>query len=81
MGKLSTALQTIPGVTYNFSQPMEMRLDETVTGIRGDVAIKIFGDDVRTLEMLGKRMLALVSSIPGADDPQMRFAGRPRRSR
>ena len=69
--KLSAALLTIPGVTYNFSQPMEMRLDETVTGIRGDVAIKIFGDDVRTLEMLGKRMLALVSSIPGAADPQM----------
>jgi cobalt-zinc-cadmium resistance protein CzcA len=69
--KLSTSLQTIPGVTWNFSQPMEMRLDETVTGIRGDVAIKIFGDDVKTLEALGKRMLALVSSIPGAADPQM----------
>ncbi len=50
---------------------MEMRLDETVTGIRGDVAIKIFGDDLKTLEELGKHMLALVSSIPGAADSQM----------
>ena len=50
---------------------MEMRLDETVTGIRGDVAIKIFGNDLKTLEELGKRTLALVSSIPGAADPQM----------
>src|ERR1700730_8010174 len=69
--RLSAALQKIPGVTYNFSQPMEMRLDETVTGIRGDVAIKIFGDDLKILEDLGKRMLALVSSIPGAADPQL----------
>jgi cobalt-zinc-cadmium resistance protein CzcA len=69
--KLSEALQKIPGVTYNFTQPMEMRLDETVTGVRGDVAIKIFGDDLRTLENLGRRVLALISSIPGAAEPQM----------
>ena len=69
--KLSQALGKIPGVTYTFTQPMEMRLDETVTGIRGDVAIKIFGDDLKTLEELGKRTLALVSSIPGAADSQM----------
>jgi cobalt-zinc-cadmium resistance protein CzcA len=43
--KLSNTLQEIPGVSYTFMQPMEMRLEETVTGIRGDVAIKIFGDD------------------------------------
>ena len=69
--KLSAALQGIPGVTYNFTQPMEMRLDETVTGIRGDVAIKIFGDDLKTLEDLGKRVLALTGAIPGAAEPQM----------
>lgn len=69
--KLSAALEKIPGVAYNFSQPMEMRLDETVTGIRGDVAIKIFGDDLKTLEELGKHMLALVSSLPGSADSQM----------
>jgi cobalt-zinc-cadmium resistance protein CzcA len=71
IGKLSDALQKIPGVTYNFTQPMEMRLDETLTGIRSDVAIKIFGDDLKTLEELGKRVVALISSIPGAADPQM----------
>jgi cobalt-zinc-cadmium resistance protein CzcA len=69
--RLSTALQRIPGVAYSFTQPMEMRLDETVTGIRGDVAIKIFGDDLNILDELGKRMLALVSSLPGAADAQM----------
>jgi heavy metal efflux system protein len=69
--KLSAALQQVPGVAYSFTQPMEMRLDETVTGIRGDVAVKIFGDDLRVLEDLGKRMLSLISSIPGAADAQM----------
>jgi cobalt-zinc-cadmium resistance protein CzcA len=69
--KLSASLQRIPGVSYTFTQPMEMRLDETVTGVRGDVAIKIFGGDLKTLEDLGKRVLALISSIPGAAEPQM----------
>ena len=69
--KLSDALRKIPGVAYTITQPMEMRMDETVTGIRGDVAIKIFGDDLKTLEDLGRRTLAIVSSIPGAAEPQM----------
>jgi len=69
--KLSDALQKIPGVAYTITQPMEMRMDETVTGIRGDVAIKIFGDDLKILEELGRRALAIVSSIPGAAEPQM----------
>lgn len=69
--RISAALQQIPGVAYSFTQPMEMRLDETVTGIRGDVAIKIFGDDLNVLDSLGKRMLALISSLPGAADTQM----------
>ena len=69
--KLSDALQKIPGVAYTITQPMEMRMDETVTGIRGDVAIKIFGDDLKTLEELGRRTLAIVSSIPGAAEPQL----------
>lgn len=69
--KLSDALEEIPGVTYTFTQPMEMRMDETVTGIRGDVAIKIFGDDLKVLDELGQRTLAIISSIPGAAEPQM----------
>ncbi len=69
--KLSIALQKIPGVAYTITQPMEMRMDETVTGIRGDVAVKIFGDDLQTLEDLGRQTLAIISSLPGAAEPQM----------
>ena len=46
-------------------------MDETVTGIRGDVAIKIFGDDLKVLDELGNRTLTVISSIPGAAEPQM----------
>lgn len=69
--KISSSLQKIPGVSYTITQPMEMRMDETVTGIRGDVAIKIFGDDLAVLENLGKRTLTLISALPGAAEPQM----------
>jgi cobalt-zinc-cadmium resistance protein CzcA len=70
-GKLSTALAKIPGVSYTFSQPMEMRMDEQLTGVRGDVAIKIFGDDINVLQDLASRTLRAISSVPGAFNPQM----------
>jgi cobalt-zinc-cadmium resistance protein CzcA len=69
--KLDAALKHIPGLVYIFTQPMEMRMDETVTGIRGDVAIKIFGDDLDTLGILGKQVYNTVSAIPGAVEPYM----------
>jgi cobalt-zinc-cadmium resistance protein CzcA len=68
---ISVALQKIPGVSYSFTQPMEMRVDETVTGIRGDVAVKVFGEDLKLLEDLGKKTLSAISSVPGAAEPQM----------
>ncbi len=70
-GKLSAALAKIPGVSYTFSQPMEMRMDEQLTGVRGDVAIKIFGDDINVLQDLASRTLRAISSVPGAFNPQM----------
>jgi len=69
--KLASALGKIPGVSYNFTQPMAMRLDETVSGIKADVALKIFGEDSRVLEQKAEQALRLVSSVPGAADAQM----------
>ncbi len=69
--KMSSALSAIPGVAYNFTQPMAMRLDEVVSGIKADVALKIFGEDPRVLEQLAQRALRVISSTPGAADPQM----------
>ncbi|MCS6953925.1 MAG: CusA/CzcA family heavy metal efflux RND transporter [Bryobacterales bacterium] len=68
---LAEALTNIPGVHYNFTQPMAMRLDEVVSGIKADVAVKIFGEDPGTLEQLAEQALRILSGVPGAADAQM----------
>jgi cobalt-zinc-cadmium resistance protein CzcA len=69
--RLEKSLQKIPGVTYEFTQPMQMRMDETITGTRGDVALKIFGQDLDTLEQLGHQAESIISSVQGASETQM----------
>ncbi|MEO8596157.1 MAG: CusA/CzcA family heavy metal efflux RND transporter [Candidatus Solibacter sp.] len=69
--RLAEALNRIPGVSFNFTQPMAMRLDEVVSGIKADVALKIFGEDSRVLEQSAEQALHLLSSVPGAADAQM----------
>ncbi|HSU33074.1 MAG TPA: CusA/CzcA family heavy metal efflux RND transporter [Bryobacteraceae bacterium] len=65
--KLSKRLDDeVPGAAFVFTQPMEMRMDEVVTGIRGDLALKIFGPDLYTLDRLAAQAVALISSVPGA---------------
>jgi cobalt-zinc-cadmium resistance protein CzcA len=71
IAKMSERLEQIPGVEYNFTQPMAMRLDEVVSGIKADIALKIFGEDSATLEQLAERALRILSGIPGAADAQM----------
>ncbi|HXH49854.1 MAG TPA: CusA/CzcA family heavy metal efflux RND transporter [Terriglobia bacterium] len=68
---LDKELSTIPGVAYNFTQPMAMRIDETVSGVKADLAIKIFGSDFRTLNGFGQQVLRTISSVHGAANPQM----------
>jgi heavy metal efflux system protein len=68
---MAAALERVPGVNYNFTQPMAMRLDEVVSGIKADVAVKIFGEDPAVLEQLAQQSLRLVSAIRGAADSQM----------
>jgi heavy metal efflux system protein len=65
------ALSGIPGIAYNFTQPMAMRIDETISGVKADLAIKIFGDDFGTLDSLGQRVQREVAAIRGAADAQM----------
>ncbi|MEO8658307.1 MAG: CusA/CzcA family heavy metal efflux RND transporter [Bryobacteraceae bacterium] len=72
--KLAVALNAIPGVSYNFTQPMAMRLDEVVSGIKADVALKIYGEDARVLEQKAEQALHLISAVPGAADAQMEIA-------
>ena len=68
---LDKELSRMPGISYNFTQPMEMRLDETVSGVKSDLAVKIFGDDFRTLDALSKQALRVISTVRGAANPQV----------
>src|SRR5882672_1550617 len=68
---LDKELNTIPGVAFSFTQPMAMRIDETVSGVKADLAVKIFGDDFRTLNALGQQVLRSIATVQGAADPQM----------
>ena len=64
-------LDTVPGVAYSFTQPMAMRIDETISGVKADLAIKVFGDDFRTLDTIGQQVLRDVSTVRGAAEAQM----------
>lgn len=68
---MDKALAKIPGVSYNFTQPMAMRLDETISGVKADLAIKLFGEDPRVLEQVGERLLRSLNAVRGAADAQM----------
>ena len=58
----------VPGVAFGFTQPIEMRVDELVAGVKADVAVLIYGDDLETLARLSKDIERTLRSIPGAAD-------------
>lgn len=64
-------LEVIPGVFFEASQPIQMRFNELMTGVRQDVAIKIFGENIDTLAALATRVATVVQSVNGATDPQV----------
>jgi heavy metal efflux system protein len=68
---LDKELSRIPGLNYDFTQPMAMRVDETVSGVKADLAIKVFGDDFATLNNLAQQVVRVVGSVRGAADPQI----------
>jgi cobalt-zinc-cadmium resistance protein CzcA len=61
-------LEKLPGQSYGFSQPIELRFNELISGVKADLAVKVFGEDMGTLLRLGNRINRIVSSIPGAED-------------
>ncbi len=71
IAEVAKALDQIPGIAYNFTQPMAMRIDETISGVKADLAVKIFGDDFAKLDVIGEQVLRAVSPVRGAAEPQM----------
>jgi heavy metal efflux system protein len=62
------ALSVIPGVEYEFTQPIEMRFNELITGVRSDIAIKIFGEDLNYINEKAAEVKNLIADVAGADD-------------
>ena len=61
-------LEKIPGVSWGFSQPISDNLEEAVSGVKGALAVKIYGDDLRTLEATADRITAVMKDIRGIED-------------
>ncbi len=66
--KLKEALAVIPGVEYEFTQPIEMRFNELITGVRSDIAIKVFGEDLDYISKKAAEIKNLIADVPGAGD-------------
>jgi cobalt-zinc-cadmium resistance protein CzcA len=61
----------VPGSNYEFSQPIQLRFNELISGVRSDVAVKIFGDDNDVLNDTGNRIAAVLQRVPGATEVKM----------
>jgi cobalt-zinc-cadmium resistance protein CzcA len=66
--RIRGVLERFPGLEYAFTQPIEMRVSEMLTGARGDLAVKIFGPDLDTLGELAGRVEGILAGIDGAED-------------
>ena len=68
MDAIRAVLDRFPGLDYAFTQPIEMRVSEMLTGVRGDLAVKIFGPDSDTLNGLAERIVGVLEGISGSQD-------------
>lgn len=68
VSKIKEKLSVVPGVNFVFSQPMELRFNELLTGVREDVAIKLYGEDLDVLSEKAAKMAEIIKTVPGAAD-------------
>ncbi len=66
--EIRKVLDEVPGVSYGFTQPIQMRVSEMLTGVRGDVAIKLYGNDMSLLNSNASKIAGVVKKISGASD-------------
>ncbi len=81
--KMAKALERqVPSAQFSFSQPIELRVSELISGVKSDIAVKVFGDDLATLQKNAEKITAVLSRVPGAADvkaeavsglPQLQF--------
>ena len=71
---MEQAVASVPGNSYEFTQPIEMRFNELISGVRSELAVKVFGDDLDTLVRVGEQIENVVRTIPGAADVKLEQA-------
>ncbi|CTP87655.1 efflux RND transporter permease subunit [Xanthomonas graminis] len=74
LAEIEAAVQQLPGNNYEFTQPIQMRMNELISGVRADVAIKLYGDDLDTLVEVGRRIEEVARKVPGAADVKLEQA-------
>jgi len=66
--ELRKVMHEMPGLAYSFTQPIDMRVNEMILGVRGDLAIKIFGPDLTTLNTKAQQIIKILESVSGSQD-------------
>ena len=68
IASMNRQLEKIPGVIWNFSQPISDNMEEAVSGVKGELSVKVYGDNLKTLEEKGNQIVAIMSKIRGVQD-------------
>jgi cobalt-zinc-cadmium resistance protein CzcA len=68
IAEMESAVKEIPGNNYEFTQPIQMRFNELISGVRSDLAVKVYGDDLDVLVAVAEQIEAVVTDVPGAAD-------------
>jgi len=74
VAEIEAAVKRLPGNNYEFTQPIQMRMNELISGVRADVAIKLYGDDLERLVAVGKQIERVAGAVPGAADVKLEQA-------
>ncbi|KVV36897.1 cation transporter [Burkholderia territorii] len=69
--EIEASLAELPGNAYEFSQPIQLRFNELISGVRSDVAVKVFGDDMAVLNQTGEQIAAALQKVPGASEVKL----------
>jgi cobalt-zinc-cadmium resistance protein CzcA len=78
VSEMEAAILRLPGNNYEFTQPIQMRFNELISGVRADLAVKVYGDDLEELARLGEAVQSVLAATPGSADVQMeQVAGLP----
>ncbi len=74
LAEIEKAVKQLPGNNYEFTQPIQMRMNELISGVRADVAIKLYGDDLEQLVEVGEKIEAVARTVDGAADVKLEQA-------